>query len=124
MSNYEHPYTEHADHLEFVVPKDARDEAFFNDMLQAMVAATEQTGKRKIFIDRSLADQSQPVEPMAIYRLSLRMAEAFGARVRIGALTARAEDDSFWEDVATNRGAIVKASNDRENLLAWLLENR
>jgi len=123
MSQYEHPYVEHADYLEFVVPGTKIDEPFFNDLLQAMVEATEKTGKRRIFVDRSGADMTRPVEPMVIYRVSLRMAEAFGISVRIAALSPWPAQDSFWEDVATNRGSIVKAGNDRESLLAWLLED-
>jgi len=123
MSNLEHPFVEHSEYLEFVVPGNNHDEHFFNELLQAMVEACEQTGKNRIFVDRSEAKPARPVEPMVIYRLSLRMAEAFGASVRVAALSPRADQDSFWEDVATNRGAIVKASNDRESLLAWLLED-
>lgn len=119
----EHPYVEHAEYLEFIVPGTAHDEAFFNDLLSAMVEATEKTGKRKIFVDRSLADPTRQVQPMVIYRLSLRMAEAFGASVRVAALSPWAENDSFWEDVATNRGSVVKAGNDRASLLEWLLRD-
>jgi len=123
MSKYEHPYIEHAEYLEFSVADTARDEEFFNDLLCAMVAATEKTGKRRVFVDRSSSDQTRPVEPMAIYRLSLRMAEAFGASVRVAALSPHSDQHSFWEDVSSNRGAIVKAGNDRESLLQWLLSD-
>lgn len=123
MSKFEHPYVEHAEYLEFSVAGTARDEDFFNDLLCAMVDATEKTGKRRILVDRSSADPTKPVEPMAIYRLSLRMAEAFGASVRVAALSPHADHQTFWEDVSTNRGAIVKASNHRESLLQWLLSD-
>lgn len=123
MSKYEHPYLEHDEYLEFLVPGDDHDEDFFNDLLQAMVELSDKTGKRRILIDRSGADPDRPVEPMVIYRLSLRMAQAFGATVRIAALSTHTDQHSFWEDVATNRGSIVKASNDRERLLEWLLQD-
>ncbi|PQO31256.1 hypothetical protein C5Y96_13000 [Blastopirellula marina] len=123
MSKYEHPYTEHDEYLEFVVSGTAKEEDFFSDLLCAMVEATEQTGKRRIFIDRSAADPQLPVEPMVIYRMSLRMAEAFGASVRIAALSSSMESQSFWEDVSTNRGSIVKAGSDRDSLIQWLLQD-
>ncbi|MEW4563740.1 hypothetical protein AB1K70_14495 [Bremerella sp. JC770] len=123
MSKYEHPYTEHAEYLEFIVSSTSRDEEFFQDLLCAMVEATEKTGKRRILVDRSSSDQTQPIAPMAIYRLSLRMAEAFGASVRVAALSPHADHQTFWEDVSSNRGAIVKASNHRESLLQWLLSD-
>ncbi|MBA2117963.1 hypothetical protein [Bremerella alba] len=123
MSQFEHPYVEHSEHLEFIVPGSAIDEAFFNDLLQAMVEATEKTGKRRVFVDRSQSDQSIPTDAMVVYRLAIRVGEAFGASVRIAAFSPWAENDSFWENVATNRGAIVKASNDRESLLSWLLSD-
>lgn len=123
MSKFEHPYTEHPEFLEFVVPGITYDEEYFNDLLQAMVVATEKTGKRRIFVDRSQSAGSTPTDPMVVYRMAIRVGEVFGASVRIAALSPWAEDDSFWEDVATNRGAIVKASNHREALLVWLLKD-
>lgn len=123
MSKYVHPYVEHDEFLEFSVPGDGLDEDFFNDLLLAMVEATEETGKRRILVDRSGASPDRPVEPMVIYRLSLRMAEAFGATVRIAALSTQTEQNSFWEDVSTNRGSIVRAGGDRESLIEWLLKD-
>lgn len=123
MSKYEHPYVEHADYLEFIVPGTAHDEDFFNDLLQAMVVATEKTGKRRIFVDRSQSLNSDPTDPMVVYRMGIRVGEAFGASVRVAAFSPWAENDAFWENVATNRGAIVKASNDRESLIEWLVSD-
>lgn len=123
MSKFEHPYIEHPEFLEFVVPDTARDEEFFGDLLDAMVEATKQTGKRRVLIDRGAADPNKPVEPMVIYRMALRMADAFGASVRIAAFSRSTPQLSFWEDVSSNRGAIVKAGCDRESLIEWLLQD-
>ncbi|MFN3150879.1 hypothetical protein [Bremerella sp.] len=123
MSKFEHPFIEHAAFLEFKVPGSDHDEEFFRDLLQAMVEATEQTGKRRILVDRSETDPTRPVEPMMIYRLSLAMGEAFGASARIAALSPHMEQQSFWEDVSTNRGSIVRAGSDRASLIEWLLRD-
>ncbi|QDU78112.1 hypothetical protein Pan97_51930 [Bremerella volcania] len=122
MSKFEHPYIEHAEYLEFVVPEEVRDEEAFKELLQAMVEATKKTGKRRIFVDRGQSDKTVRTDPMVIYRMAVRMGEAFGASVRIAAFSHWADQDTFWEDVATNRGAIVRASSDRASLLTWLLQ--
>lgn len=123
MSKYEHPFVEHADYLEYVVHGSVRDEDLLADLLQSMVEATEKTGKRRVLVDRTDSGDEAITDTMVIYRLAVRVGEAFGSSVRIAALSARADQHSFWEDVASNRGAIVKAGNDRESLMQWLLSD-
>ena len=123
MSDNEHPYIEHEHYLEYVVGGSVRDEKALTELLYAMVAATEKTGKRRIFVDRSQIGEAVVTDTMVIYRLAVKVGEAFGSAVRIAAYSHRAAQQSFWEDVATNRGATVKASNDRESLLEWLLSD-
>lgn len=114
---------EHADYLEFVMPEGKQDEAYWKQALQFQVDSVEKTGKRRIFVDRPTSANAEQVEPMGIYRAALRTAEAFGVTVRIAVWSPIAEQHSFFETVATNRGAIIRVGDDREALLEWLLSD-
>lgn len=114
---------EHPDYLEFVVPEGKQDEAYWQQVLQLLVDSVEKTGKRRILVERPFQKGSEQVEGMVVYRIALRTAEVFGVTVRLAVLSPIADESSFFETVATNRGAIIQVGNDRETLLAWLLSD-
>lgn len=114
---------EHSNYLEFVVPDGKHDEAYWSQFLKSMVATVEQTGKTRILVQRPAQDPSERVEGMVIYRMALRTAEAFGVSVRIAIQSPVAQEDSFFETVATNRGAMIKVDKNRAALVAWLSED-
>ncbi len=112
---------EHPDYLEFIVPEGKQDEAYWEQVLQFMFATVKKTGQRRILVERPKQKSDEPIEGMVVYRLALRTAETFGVSVRIAVQSPTANEDSFFETVATNRGAMIRVGTDREALISWLI---
>ncbi|MEW4563741.1 hypothetical protein AB1K70_14500 [Bremerella sp. JC770] len=111
---------EHPEYLELICSGD-----HVPDDWEALVELADQesqrTGKTCVLVN--VLDVNSAMDNMTRYRIGLLVAEKFGPSRKIAALTPREHINFFWETVAHNRGANVKAASDRDILVAWLGEN-
>ncbi|MEW4454984.1 hypothetical protein AB1L30_20120 [Bremerella sp. JC817] len=118
MSNERFDMVEHEEYLEYVISGDPSEKEWM-DLLEDQVQHIQQTGKTKIYVDAS--GLTAPPVSMVRYRMGIRTGEQFGVHARVAVLRPTWEHDNFWETVATNRGAIARSGNDRDELIQWLL---
>jgi len=110
---------EHPGYLEFVcsgdhVPDD------WEELIDLVDQACQSTGKTRVVVD--VLNLISAMDNMTRYRVGLLVAEKLGSSNKIAALTPREHINYFWETVAHNRGARVKAASDRDILVNWLSE--
>lgn len=91
------------------------------DLLRLIVEQIEQSGKTLVLVDATR--MTMLPESMVRYRMGIRTGEAFHARVRVAVVYPLLQDDNFWETVARNRGAVARSGTNRDELIAWLLED-
>ncbi len=110
---------EHSSYLEFVCSGDHVPEDW-EELVDLQQEQSERTGKSRLLVN--VQNLNFPMDNMTRYRMGLLVAEKFGPESRVAALTTPEHINYFWETVAHNRGASVKASTDRPSLVQWLCE--
>lgn len=119
MSEVKFDVIEHERYLEFISTGDPTENQWI-ELLNRIVEELDRSGKSRVFVDTS--GLSVLPDPMVRYRMGIRVGETFSVNVRIAILFTKDMGDRFWETVANNRGAMAHSGDDREELLAWLLE--
>ena len=109
---------EHADYLEFVTSGDPTENQWI-ELLQRIVEELKRSGKDRVFVDAS--GLTTPPDSMVRYRMVIRTGETLSVNARVAVLHPALIEDNFWETVATNRGALARSGENREELIAWLL---
>ena len=120
MSDTSFDFVDHPQFLEFITLGDPS-ESEWMDLLRMIVEQIEHSGKMHVLVDASRL--TVPPESMVRYRMGIRTGEAFHARVRVAVVHPLLQDDNFWETVARNRGAMARSGTDRDELIAWLMED-
>lgn len=86
--------------------------------LEAIAAHCRTAQRWRVMID--LTDMSDPVPPRDRFLLGKQAARVWGRRIKVALLAKPADITHFFENVATNDGANVRAFADREEARAWL----
>lgn len=120
MSAVKFDIIEHQQYLEFITSGDPTENQWI-ELLHRIVKELERSGKSCVFVDAS--DMTTLPDSMVRYRMGIRTGETFSVNARVAVLYPLLKDDNFWETVATNRGALARSGNDRNELLAWLLQD-
>ncbi|WP_144977679.1 hypothetical protein [Bremerella volcania] len=110
---------EHPGFLEFVCTGDHVPEDW-EELVDLIYQECQRTGKNGVLVNGM--SLSSVMDNMTRYRVGLLVAEKFGPSYKAAALMPREHINFFWETVAHNRGAKVRAASDRDTLVAWLSE--
>lgn len=110
---------EHPDFLEIVCSGDHVLEDW-EELIHLIDQKWQRGDKKAVLVDT--LNLSFSIENMTRYHIGLRVAEKLGPTAKIAALAPPEHLNFFWETVAHNRGANVRAASDRDALVAWLSE--
>ncbi|PQO33046.1 hypothetical protein [Blastopirellula marina] len=120
MSAVKFDIIEHPQYVEFITAGDPTEKQWI-ELLHRIVEELERSGKSRVFVDAS--NMTTIPDSMVRYRMGIRTGETLSVSARIAVFYPLLKDDNFWETVATNRGALARSGNDRDELLAWLLQD-
>ena len=103
-----------------VVVTGAFDFEELKELIRRIRAAAQQHGLSKILAD--FRNMDGWLSQIARFELASLAASDWPAPLRAGVLKtpAQAPDDNFFENVAVNRGAIIRISTKAEEIFTWL----
>jgi hypothetical protein len=90
------------------------------EFIHQIMRASHQHSVWKIFID--IRKIEGPIPNMARFELARLLAAGLTTSIRLAVLESAGQvpDDKFFENVAVNRGAMVKVTTDLEEAVEWL----
>lgn len=107
----------HSDHFEYVL-QGAPSENAWLELIRQICTDAETAGYRCAMINTF--GLTARVETMTRYWVGIEIGRTLGPRVRVGIYSPPEQINHFMENVAHNCGGMLKPSDDRAALLAWL----